>query len=129
MNKKYISLGVLAATFIFWCVGPIFTVSLFGISNSATVFDLLGDLGSCGLADYLIIFAPLAAVVLGALGIFKDAKFSKIGGFVGAGGTVLSVLLYCTIVEGMSIEFLGWGVWVLLILTVANLVINLKAEN
>lgn len=121
MNKKSLSLGALALILILWFVAPVYAAG----PLSLTTLDLLDLTEICGLADYLLILAPIAAVVLGAIGIFMNSGLNKIGGFIGAGGMALSFILI--LVDGAT-SALAWGFWGLLILCIANLVINLKAE-
>lgn len=123
MNKKYISLGLLAATALCYVIGPI--VSLFGFG--VTSLDLLGELGSAGLGDYLLIFIPIVAIVLGVLGVFAKPALVKIGGLVGGIGYAVAVILQLLAAE-FELAIFGWGLWALLALLVANLVLTLKAE-
>lgn len=123
MNKKYISLGLLAAAALIYVIGPI--VSIFGFGM--TSLDLLGEIGSGGIGDYLLILVPIAAIVLGVLGAFVKPALTKIGGLVGGIGYVVAVILQFIGAE-FELSFFGWGLWGLLALLVANLVVTLKAE-
>jgi len=118
MKKKYLSLGIMVAIVVVWLIAPLFDALILEMN----AFDLLGNLDMCGLPDFLMLLAPLAAVALGLIGMFKNAAMSKIGGYVGAGGMALSLLLNIAFNEG-ALEVLAWGFWALLILTVANFVV------
>lgn len=126
MNKKYISLGALIAIAVIWLVGPIVTVEFFGVSSSATALDLL-DGDEFGIADILILGAPIAAIVMGLIGIFAKPALTKLGAIIGCAGYVIGIALYL-IVEEFPIDMFGWGVWAMIVILAANLVLSLKSE-
>jgi len=122
-NKKYISLGVLAAMLIVWLAAPIITISIMGFSESATMLDLFSA-ESFGIADILIMLAPIAAIVCGAVGTFVKPEIKKLGALISAAAFVVGFILQ--IVSGLEFGFIGWGLWVLLLLHAADAVLNIK---
>lgn len=123
MNKKFISLGLLVATAVVWAIAPIVEF-IFGI----TALDMVQDMGGAGIGGYLLIFAPVAAVVIGALGIFVKPTLSKIGALIGAAGYAAGLVLNLVEAE-FELAIFGWGAWALLALLVANLVVILNVKE
>ena len=127
-SKNKLSLGIFAATALVWLFIPLvgFSASFMGVSVSEhyTSLEIFGMFDMCGFPDFLMLFAPIAAIVLGVLGIFKNPSLSKTGGFVGAGGMLLSLLLYMDAFEALAVGF-----WLLFLLMAANLAVCFMPER
>ena len=124
-SKNKLSLGIFAATALVWLIAPLYGSTSMAFSPiELNALDILRNSGNSDLSDWLVVLAPIAAVVLGILGIFKNAGLSKVGGFVGIGGLLLSILI-----DMETLQITCWGFWALFVLMIANLAVCFMPER